>query len=398
MSEEHKALWKAWAESHTFLNAQGETQSLSGYPAFMQVLSFLYNNKELMQRADLRSFYPGSETAFSEDPALFTVTFTTRLAQDAASIQRSPPDIVVDALEEGLRGDSDPFVRECCAVALGKTGSVRSIEPLESALRADGDASVREYSAAALGMIGTDRSVEALDSVLRKDGDLDVRKSCAKALERIGDQISVARLIAALEDTTVQKEVRRRLSEVGDPAFPQLIAALVHNAPQVRDGARQALLRQSSHERVVGSLIAALDAEDPQIRMEAAGILGEIKLPSRLSERDLQRERSGMVKFSRTRVATEAVGPLVRGLDANRGEVRDSFLKALASIAERSPGLLGSSLDAALRAEGIDAKGTNATREALVAMGRLDAESEHLVSFWQNWLSHNQASLEETLD
>ena len=137
-----------------------------------------------------------------------------QVAYDLAKLGPSAVPALIRALRE-----SDWPVRCVAALALGKLGDARAIEPLIAALK-DKDKNVRYSAASALGELGNARAVGLLIAALR-DEDEDVRRSAARALGELGDARAVEPLKELLGDEdvavrTAAAEALKRLRGQGE--------------------------------------------------------------------------------------------------------------------------------------------------------------------------------------
>lgn len=99
--------------------------------------------------------------------------------------------------------DSNEYVREIAAGALGKIGDVRAVDPLIAALK-DSNEIVRFYAVLALGEIGDTRAVDPLVAAL---GDMKsiVRDKAAEVLQCIGDSKTRQRARKGLDEWAYRK-------------------------------------------------------------------------------------------------------------------------------------------------------------------------------------------------
>ena len=109
----------------------------------------------------------------------------------------------VVGLIEALGYQDDHNVRFAAALALGRVGDSRAVNPLISAL--EDQPRVREAAAKALGEIGDPSAVRNLIAAL-EDADWEISSTIAKALGKIGDPRATKPLINLLRDKS--KNVR----------------------------------------------------------------------------------------------------------------------------------------------------------------------------------------------
>lgn len=170
---------------------------------------------------------------------------------------------------------SDATKRAEAAVALGNIADTRAIDPLIVALH-DEDPDVRQKSAEALAKMGNDATlplIEVLD-----DEDWKVRSKVAWALGKLGDRRAIPKLKVTMKDEV--KDVRQMaiwaVGEIGveTSVIPLLFEALYDEDPDIREEARLAVLKIG--ELAASDLVKALDHSDPYIRNFSANALGMI--------------------------------------------------------------------------------------------------------------------------
>jgi HEAT repeat protein len=179
---------------------------------------------------------------------------------------------IVDSLNDT---GSNQYLRGFAATALGRTGSVKMIEPLGTGLQ-DEKQFVRWKCTQALGMLGHRKCVDVLFLALR-DEDQDVRSAAAKALGDTRSKEAGDILISAFRDQhwLVRLNARNSMVEIGEPAIERLIEELKNRNPRVRWQAAWALGRIKSN-RAVGPLTKAMGDTNRMVRDEAAVALVRI--------------------------------------------------------------------------------------------------------------------------
>jgi len=160
-------------------------------------------------------------------------------------------------------------IREIAAVALGKIGDSRAVDPLIVMLK--DPTRGRTTSCGHLKRIDNPQMVELLITAIQQS-ECQVRTAAAEALGRIGDSQAVALLGAACSDPnlTVCRAAAKALGAIGDPkAVPTLLAALHAADFQLREAAAAAL-GEIGDDRAVEPLITAF--QDAELHVyEAAG-------------------------------------------------------------------------------------------------------------------------------
>jgi len=91
-----------------------------------------------------------------------------------------------------LQNSKEDWRRQHCAIALGKIGNKKAVDPLIIALQDEAN-DVRGSSATALGRIGSEKSVDALITALQDEAN-NVRKSATLAIGRIASETPIASL------------------------------------------------------------------------------------------------------------------------------------------------------------------------------------------------------------
>jgi len=184
-------------------------------------------------------------------------------ATAGASVLSLPPDESAAALIP-LLSDQDEFVRQQIAYALGQTRSPTAVAPLVERL-SDKKDSVRGAAAVALGEIADATAVTYLAAVLNRQTGLPspkkdqkskpeknpfVLRAAARSLGQIRNQAALPALILALQDESVEDDVRREaacaLGRIGDTsAIPALQQGVTARDPYLAEMAQEALRKIS---------------------------------------------------------------------------------------------------------------------------------------------------------
>jgi HEAT repeat protein len=193
---------------------------------------------------------------------------------DGRSAEAVPP------LLRGL-GHTDARVRAIAARGLARLGPEDTRPALPRLLRAldDEDATVRAYAAWAVWLLehNAERVVPHLAAALSHP-DAEVRAAMGSYLYSMGDKAAAAApaLVEALGDDNdgVANQARSALEALGEAALPDLILGLREGSVRRRRQAVDALRRlRPPPDAVVPPLMAALEADDAQLRVEAAQTL-----------------------------------------------------------------------------------------------------------------------------
>lgn len=182
----------------------------------------------------------------------------------------------IQAIVESLRDtEMNQYVRGFAAIALGETKSVEMVEALIQALT-DENQFVRWKCAQALGILGHRKCVGSLVLAL-KDEDHYVRAAAVRALGQTKSKEAVDDLIGTFGDKhwLVRFNARNVLVEIGTPATEHLVEALDSRDPDVRWQAACVLGRIKS-ERALARLVKVLGDSDRRVRDEAAVALVRI--------------------------------------------------------------------------------------------------------------------------
>jgi len=267
----------------------------------------------------------------------------------------------VKGLIEALRY-KDEYVRKDAAIALGKIGDERAIDPLIQALK--DKHYVRREAARALGVIGGERVVGPLIQALRHE-DGTVRMYAASALGKIRDERAIDPLIQALKDNINDRYDRKNFSEplriIGKPAIGPLIEALKDEDDRflretlgkmgelalepliralkdedwrVREGVAEAL-GETGDERALIPLVQILEDMDSSVRYTVAFALDKLGWkPS--NDKEKVHYLIARKKWSQLEEAGEpAVEPLIRALKDRHVDVRKSIAEALGMMGDQ---------------------------------------------------------------
>jgi len=258
----------------------------------------LYAKDRTLVESFLRGFFEHSGLGESFDEAMEHPSFKARIKFEGAF------EDVIHALHS-----SDEEVREEAARALGELGDTRAVEPLIALLR-DENRYVRREAAKSLGKIGDERAIVPLIEALKdedrygregaaeglgdmgerafphlvaamKNPDWHVRMGAAIALRLVGDKKAIPVLIEAMRDENrfVRREAIKSLGRIGDESvIDTLVAALKDPDRSVRLRAVNALSK-CNDPRVVEPLIETLDDEDSGVRLRVIRALEEIDDP-----------------------------------------------------------------------------------------------------------------------
>ncbi len=185
--------------------------------------------------------------------------------------------VMADSVAEHIAAldDEDWGVREDAAVALGRLGDPRSVQPLIRTLR-DSDRAVREAASASLLTLGQP-AVLSLGYCLQ-DSNLQVQESAACILAQIADDQVFEPLLSALLNPNwiVRMSAAKGLARIQNPeAIDTLILLLQDKVPAVREEAGRAI--QAMGELSVPKLLACLEHENWKVRLRAVEALALLR-------------------------------------------------------------------------------------------------------------------------
>lgn len=113
----------------------------------------------------------------------------------------------IEPLWNVLQNDGTRYVRQQCAVALGKIGTPLVFAPLVEALNHDRDQGVRQACAIALGNLGMPPAAEEIARVLEGEENIFVKWDCIVALGQLGDT-RVEKLLIRLQAEEIAQVIR----------------------------------------------------------------------------------------------------------------------------------------------------------------------------------------------
>jgi hypothetical protein len=116
----------------------------------------------------------------------------------------------IEDLSRTVKTDSHPLMRSNAVAALGRIGSIETIETLIHALK-DDNGIVKANAMSALASFG-DQVLDRMISALESDPDEDVRAGAAYVLGELGDLRSIPVLERAQDDESVFVRVHARAS------------------------------------------------------------------------------------------------------------------------------------------------------------------------------------------
>ncbi len=208
--------------------------------------------KEILSQKQKLKPKPVFKEAVDKETAIESPEGRTALMEEVNGVP------TVEVLIQRLK-HRDVDIRKQAAVALGKIGDSRAVEPLINLIKLqkvngqieeeldldvsfedleleldpedleeDQDVSVRLIAANALGKIGDSRAVESLAKLL-KDKNVDIRKQATVALGKIGDPRAVEPLVQLLEDKDddVRTLAGGALGKIGAPRTVELLIQFI---------------------------------------------------------------------------------------------------------------------------------------------------------------------------
>lgn len=282
-------------------------------------------------------------------------------------IDRSPEAVtaLAEVLRSGEAGD-----RRSAAEALRQIGpGAKAALPDLAASLKEKDFVLRASAVRALGRLGEDAKPAARElEPLLNDEDISIRVVAAVALWQVAkDPRAFPIFTAALkdEDAQVRGFAAWWLGHIGAPAkdtLPALQKALTDPEARVRLDAAEAMFLINQHGAARGAAARALQAEDPEVRADAAGRLGYV--------------------FGVR--AKPAIPQLVQALWDDDAFVRSCAAEALGRIGPEAKEAIPA-LTVVLKTEGGEDSAYSAAAEAL---GRIGPEARSAVPFLRAMLQH----------
>jgi HEAT repeat protein len=269
-----------------------------------------------------------------------------------------------------------------------------AIPPLLKLLKEDNDEFTRRLASEALSKIGAPDKTDlpALVEALR-DANLDVKRYATAAIGTLGSEagMAVPELLQDLKDkdTVVRQNAARSLGKAGSSSqstvVPALSAALQDQEPDVRVAAAEALtspglLNHSDPKPVLDLMKNA----DPRVRACAAGALGQFSdaaktvvpaLMEACKSSDAVVRRGAMASLGQFGIQAKAAPVFIDGLLKDQdGEVRKNAGAALAKLAPE----LGPDVKAAAKAliKALHDPETDVKRSAATALARIGPEAK----------------------
>ncbi|MFT7679733.1 MAG: HEAT repeat protein [Planctomycetota bacterium] len=187
----------------------------------------------------------------------------------AASLLSENPNLAETAALVSLLDDADPDVEIAAVQACGHGKVMAALDALMVRARV-GEPVVRRAALEAIGMLGGDQAREVLLTTLTEpDGHF--RVDAARGLARLGDPRVASVLVGLLREgrrSEIFAAARSGLLELGTGAFDNLYKAMRSEEPEVRREAALLLGRQM--EPAAASFLVRVLAEDPTDRHVAA--------------------------------------------------------------------------------------------------------------------------------
>jgi HEAT repeat protein len=230
-----------------------------GAPAFKPLIEAL-KNEDLNIRCESAIILGQINDPRAIEPIITTLK-DSQMEYCATTVFTQMGASAVEPLIEALK-DENMDVRSSAASILGQMNDPRAVVPL-TALLQDEEPFVRISAVSALGNIQDPQAVSAVYSALKDEGLYDFAKD---ALIKMDGVYAIAPSIEALGDENehVQGWAYIVLSQIGEPAFDYLIAALKDENPEVRRSAALQL-GQLMDQRAIEPLLLAVKDEDPEV-------------------------------------------------------------------------------------------------------------------------------------
>jgi HEAT repeat protein len=201
--------------------------------------------------------------------ALRKPDFRAGVAQTYGRMRADQCDAIRPLLDDPL-----PEVREAAAFGVGRCGG-EGIDAVEVALDRESEPRVRQALFTALGDLGGDRVVMRLSRAAAADPDPGIRFAAIRALGRSGSVRAIEPLLSTLDDPRPELRIAalHALGELGEVSASTAIQEHMDEASdEVRRTAAHAL-RQVPGPGAADRLIRALGDDDPEVRLTAAEVL-----------------------------------------------------------------------------------------------------------------------------
>src|SRR5262249_54409179 len=140
----------------------------------------------------------------------------------------------------------------------------------------------RAHALRALGKRESPGIVDAIQWVAAADRDAEVAQAAIDALANLSTQEAIETLLALTSDPSRRDACVAALAQLGAERIPMISRGLSHSQAAVRRATVNALGRMKQ-PRASDSLSAALDDDDPSVRLTAVNVLAQ--LGSRNAER-----------------------------------------------------------------------------------------------------------------
>lgn len=324
--------------AHTLSRIRGEIPQAAKSQAITVLNSFLNDNDEFVKLQAAEALVNFGQTTPSVMRTLTSLlrsndSFTKRSAAEIlGNIRENAPQAVKDeaitALTSLLNDRENPSTREIAIESIGRLGrgSSRAANLLVPLLGSR-DLFTRSLAARTLGSMGV-RAPEITRALLPLVGDAEesVGIAAAEALVQIGGQggeEEIRTLIGALNapNQNIQTAAATALVNIGRPAVPQIIQQFGNMSSLTVSS-----LLSRIGEGAIPDLIETLNHENPLVRANAAGVLGQIiNNGARVNPETLNR------------IITEITNIASSNIGNNSGERRDIKIAAIQTL-----GLIGS--------------------------------------------------------
>ncbi len=243
-----------------------------------------------------------------------------------------------------LLSDESWFVRDAALQALSNL-SDPAIAPSVTPLLSNPDAHTRASAASALGRMKESASAAALIKLL-DDEDDEVRRASAVALGRLKAPDASDALMKLLGDQSpsLKKAAAWALSNIGDKRADQPILAELKAADPEDAWQYAADLHRIGNVGHLEIITGALNSENPRIRQEALGVLGELgnnnALPAIIELKNRTSDPAFKIEIARTLGrfnAGQALTALIAMLSDGDPRVRATAVAALGDAKKAHP-------------------------------------------------------------
>lgn len=243
-----------------------------------------------------------------------------------------------DGLVKGLK-DPNKAVRQAALTGLAAMKATANVADI-CKLLGDPDITVQSTAIDTLAKIRAPETIKHLIPALQDESEY-VRRAAVEVLNEVGDQSAVKDLLNALRDADWWVKVRAAdaLGTIGGPKVFDAVLALIKDKDEFLRRTAVEILNTSKDPRAVDRLIEALRDEDWWVReraVDALAAIGDTRAVPYLIEMLGENPEAGQVviRALTTLGDKQAIGPLLKQLEASDNTLRKEALKALEKLTD----------------------------------------------------------------